>query len=155
MRLQRGPAYWLLVLGTFLWVGAIVAAPLAEARGIAAGGFIYEAFHTICHQQPERSFHLAGEPLAVCHRCTGLYLGFFVGLLAVGVFPRLSAAILARPRIILPLAVPMFIDAILFAPWNVPASRFGTGFLAAFAVSAVVWAAVGELWERHLALRET
>lgn len=155
MRLERGPAYWLLVLGTLLWVGAIVAAPLLAARGIAAAGFIYEAFHTICHQLPERSFHLAGEPLAVCHRCTGLYVGFLAGLLAMGFGPRLLAAILDRPRILLPLAVPMFVDAIVFAPWNVPASRFGTGFLAAFAVSAVVWAAVGELWERHLALRET
>ena len=29
----------------------------------------------ICHQLPERSFHLAGFQLPVCARCVGIYLG--------------------------------------------------------------------------------
>lgn len=36
----------------------------------------------ICHQRPERSFHLHGRALAVCGRCTGLYVGGALGLLA-------------------------------------------------------------------------
>lgn len=40
---------------------------------------IMEFFAPLCHQIPERSFSLAGEPLAVCHRCTGIYAGLLVG----------------------------------------------------------------------------
>jgi len=29
----------------------------------------------ICHQKPERSFFLSGLQMAVCARCTGLYVG--------------------------------------------------------------------------------
>jgi uncharacterized membrane protein len=40
-----------------------------------------EALSFLCHQQPERSFHLSGVPMAVCSRCFGIYTAFFVGLL--------------------------------------------------------------------------
>lgn len=33
------------------------------------------AFSSVCHQIPERSFHVADVSLAVCHRCTGIYAG--------------------------------------------------------------------------------
>ncbi len=45
----------------------------------ARGGYFF--FSGICHQIPERSFHLWGEPLAVCARCSGVYAGFLVGAL--------------------------------------------------------------------------
>src|SRR5262249_2651061 len=35
-----------------------------------------------CHQQPARSWHVAGEPLAVCIRCTSIYFGFLAALAA-------------------------------------------------------------------------
>jgi uncharacterized membrane protein len=34
----------------------------------------------VCHQIPERSFHVAGSQLPVCARCTGLYVGGAVGV---------------------------------------------------------------------------
>lgn len=37
----------------------------------------------VCHQRPERSFHLHGEPLPVCARCLGVYGGAAVAALAV------------------------------------------------------------------------
>jgi uncharacterized membrane protein len=42
--------------------------------------FIYAVGSVICHQLPERSFFLAGSPLPVCARCTGLYLGGLCGI---------------------------------------------------------------------------
>ena len=36
---------------------------------------VMEAFSAVCHQMPERSFHIAETSLAVCHRCTGIYAG--------------------------------------------------------------------------------
>ncbi len=37
----------------------------------------------VCHQLPERSLHYAGQPLPLCARCTGTFLGVVVGLLAL------------------------------------------------------------------------
>lgn len=45
-------------------------------------GFSYAAGSVVCHQLPDRSFHLYGVQLPVCARCTGLYLGGAIGLMA-------------------------------------------------------------------------
>ncbi|HEY5838017.1 MAG TPA: DUF2085 domain-containing protein [Pyrinomonadaceae bacterium] len=67
----------------FVVIAAIVAAPVAHANGYPAfAAAIYKAFSYLCHQIPERSFHLAGHPFAVCSRCTGLYAGFAFATLA-------------------------------------------------------------------------
>jgi len=36
--------------------------------------------YAVCHQLPERSFQVAGQPLPLCARCSGMYLGAVVGL---------------------------------------------------------------------------
>jgi uncharacterized membrane protein len=36
---------------------------------------VYGAGARVCHQRPERCFRVAGRPLPVCARCTGLYAG--------------------------------------------------------------------------------
>ena len=38
----------------------------------------YQGLGAMCHQLPERSFWIAGHPLAVCARCLGIYAGFAV-----------------------------------------------------------------------------
>jgi uncharacterized membrane protein len=59
----------------------IIAAPVVAHCGSSAAGFIYLFFSPICHQIPERSFALLGHPFAVCQRCSGIYLGLFLGFL--------------------------------------------------------------------------
>lgn len=44
--------------------------------------FAYAVGGVVCHQLPERSFFVEGHQLPVCARCTGLYLGGVVGLVA-------------------------------------------------------------------------
>lgn len=39
------------------------------------------AFSPICHQEAARSPFFAGEQLAVCHRCSGIYAGLLAGAL--------------------------------------------------------------------------
>ena len=65
----------MLAAGTAAWCVAILAAPLWNLAPV------YLFFSIICHQQPARSWIIAGEPLAVCIRCTAVYFGFFAGLL--------------------------------------------------------------------------
>lgn len=61
---------------------ACVLIALPPVLGEAAAATVRGVFDPLCHQLPGRSFHLWGEPLAVCHRCTGIYLGLFAGVLA-------------------------------------------------------------------------
>ncbi|NLD72737.1 MAG: DUF2085 domain-containing protein [Chloroflexi bacterium] len=37
----------------------------------------------VCHQIPERSLHFGGQPLPLCARCTGTFLGALTGLLVL------------------------------------------------------------------------
>lgn len=67
---------------TTAWVCLFFAAPLLEARGQGtASWMLYRLFAPLCHQLPERSFYVAGYPLAVCARCAGIYVGYTVTLL--------------------------------------------------------------------------
>jgi uncharacterized membrane protein len=73
-----------------LWVAAIVAAPLAVASphpAFSRGAvLVYGVGRMVCHQRPERSFHLYNRQLAVCARCTGLYVSALAGgLLALAI----------------------------------------------------------------------
>ena len=36
--------------------------------------------YALCHQISGRSFQINGQPLSLCARCTGMYVGIFVGL---------------------------------------------------------------------------
>jgi uncharacterized membrane protein len=114
-------------------VALIIAAPLSQAAlhpQLAAA--IYKAFSFVCHQIPDRSFHVAGNQFAVCSRCTGLYLGFAAALL---VYPMvLSVKNIDAPRRVwlFLAALPLAIDFALgyFAIWpNTHLSRFLTGAL--------------------------
>jgi uncharacterized membrane protein len=50
----------------------LLAAPWLPA---AISAIAYAVGSLVCHQIPERSFHLAGVQLPVCARCSGIYAG--------------------------------------------------------------------------------
>lgn len=114
-------------------LAAIIGAPLLQSSGHPAFAIkIYRAFSFVCHQIPERSFHLHGNKFAVCSRCTGIYAG-----LALATFAYPLARSLKRtepPRLVwlFLAAAPLAIDWSLgyFSIWqNNHVSRFATGFL--------------------------
>ena len=51
---------------------------LGHGQNLFSRGTVF-FFAGVCHQIPERSFHLWGEPAAVCSRCLGVYAGFLMG----------------------------------------------------------------------------
>jgi uncharacterized membrane protein len=73
-----------LTVGACVWVAAIVAAPYAISSHnpvlLAAGAMVYEGAGLVCHQRPERSFHVAAVQLPVCGRCFGLYVSAAFGV---------------------------------------------------------------------------
>jgi uncharacterized membrane protein len=136
-------AWTVLAAGSLAVVAAIIIAPLALANGHPAFATpIYNAFSYLCHQIPERSFHLAGHKFAACSRCTGLYGGFALAMLGYPLVRSLRRT--DTPRIIwLVLAsLPIAIDFSLgyFSIWqNKHFTRFTSGaLLGAVAVFYVV-----------------
>ena len=93
-----------------LLVVLVVAAPLAADQVPGFASPIYEVFSYLCHQIPERSFHLAGHPFAVCSRCTGLYAGFALATLALPLVRSLKRTDTPHVIWLLLSAVPLAID---------------------------------------------
>lgn len=91
---------WILPLLALLALavnGAIAAAATTRVPAVSAA--IYAGSALVCHQRPERSFHVDGVQLPVCARCLGLYAGGALGILglALTASSRGSRARLAGP----------------------------------------------------------
>jgi uncharacterized membrane protein len=151
---RRGRVAWsawgLVLAGAAGLVAMIVLAPVLRARGsLLLSQAFYEFFRKACHQMPERSFHVAGYPLAVCARCTGLYVGALAG---VAVYPlvRSLARADAPPRAwLFAAAVPTTVDFALgfFHIWeNTHWSRFSTALLLGAASAFYIVPGLVELW---------
>lgn len=131
---RRPLVVWLILAsGALLVVALIVAAPLALTNNEPGLAFtIYRAFGKVCHQLPERSYFIAGHPLAVCARCTGLYVGFTAALIVYPLAVSLRRTFTPSRKWLFMAAVPMAIDFGLtfLGIWqNTHSSRFLTGAL--------------------------
>jgi uncharacterized membrane protein len=125
--------YVALLLVSFVWLAAIFAAPMLMADGRPLSAMIiYRGLSGICHQIPDRSFHLYGLPLAVCSRCTGIYIGFAVGLMLYPFVRSLRDQTMPSRNWLIAAGFPMLID-------------FGGGFLGLFQNTFVSRAATGGL----------
>ena len=56
--------------------------PHAASASYALALIVYGAGSLLCHQLPQRSFHLWAAQMPVCARCTGLYVGAALSALA-------------------------------------------------------------------------
>jgi uncharacterized membrane protein len=77
-------ALWLtrlLALAAVGWVVVLLGAPFLPSP---LSALAYAFGSLICHQMPERSFHLRSFQLPVCARCMGLYSGAAVGAVWAG-----------------------------------------------------------------------
>ncbi len=106
--------YSLFTILILLWCIGILAVPLLKHAGwTQTADVLYSFFSRVCHQDDARSFHIEGEKVGVCIRCSGIYFGFLLGLIALPFshllrqknFPPMGFFIFA--------VVPMAIDVIL------------------------------------------
>ncbi len=91
----------------------------------------HKLFADLCHQQPDRSFWLNGQPMAVCSRCFGLYSGLFMGLIAIPFLGKILIRLNAK-KVLLITFILNIVDVAgdLSGLWqNTHLSRFTTGFL--------------------------
>jgi len=118
----------------------IVAAPLlASAEGLRPlSGPVYFIFSWVCHQDPERSLAIKGSPLAVCTRCTFLYLGVLVTSV---LYPAIGSPPVPRPRFLFIAAFPLVVDGgtqLLGLRSSTNSLRALTGFLFGLALAFYV-----------------
>jgi Predicted membrane protein (DUF2085) len=74
------------------WALLLIAAPFAASRPHASPLAtllivgVYSIGSLVCHQLPERSYHLWSAQMPVCARCAGIYLGAAVSALIAAPF---------------------------------------------------------------------
>ena len=122
-----------------------VAAPILTASHPLAAILLRGFFARLCHQDPSRSFLLAGSPIAVCVRCLGIYGG-------VAISPILHIRRAIGPRL---LAFALLLNALDVATeilhWhgNLPLPRFVLGLFLGCATGLILYPA------RRASLRST
>lgn len=93
--------------------------------------WLMHGFSTVCHQIPERSPAVNGTPLAVCHRCYGIYWGLPLAALLFLTLSRWESFLNKYAGLILLGALaPTGLDWLLgvLGLWNnTPLSRLATG----------------------------
>ena len=83
-------------VSTVAWVAWLGVAPLLPPP---LAGITYLLGSFICHQRPERSFHLGVAQLPVCARCLGIYAGAALGSLVWVVAQHRAATADRRGRV--------------------------------------------------------
>ena len=126
----------LLVVAAVAWAVVLLTAPWLPPPLTAV---VYELGAYICHQRPDRSFHIATSQLPVCARCIGVYCGAAIGGLAIPAFRRLVRSRLAIAAAVVPGLVSWLLEWTGLAhPDN--ATRAATGAVAGFVIAAVLLA---------------
>lgn len=157
--LQVSRSVWLITtVSTVAIFVTIIIAPLAEATTHPAiAAIIYKCFSFVCHQIPERSFHLYGSKFAVCSRCTGIYAGLALATLAYPLARSLKRTEPPRLVWLFLAAAPLAVDWSLgyFSIWqNNHVSRFATGFLLGVVVVFYILPGLIELSSRIFGRKE-
>jgi uncharacterized membrane protein len=107
--------YLVIAIGAGLWCALLALPPvLAHLSGSPEGApeLIASMFRPICHQLEGRSVLIFGHPMAVCSRCSAIYLAFFAGTLLYPLLRRLDTPVMP-PRWVFFLALaPMVLDVL-------------------------------------------
>jgi uncharacterized membrane protein len=153
--IAHGRLGWLLLAVSLLVIATFLLAPpwtvLGKTRLVG---------YAICHQIPERSFHIHGQQLPLCARCTGIYMGALAGFTLMWLMGHKRAASLPPTPVTLVFVgfiVALGIDGVnsyltffpgmphLYEPQNW--LRLTTGTLEGLALSAFVFPVLNySLW---------
>lgn len=160
-KLMRKQAIRVWIIGflvVFFWVLVIAGLPIAKATGLATiSSPLYSFFGLICHQLPERSFHVAGEPFAVCSRCFGVYFGMLFSFAIYPFWRNIDDIEPLSKFWLFSSLIPMSLDWALtfFGFWeNTQLSRFLTGIIVGIACATFIVPAIVEII-RNLTYRKS
>lgn len=125
--------YLVTTMACSLWVGGVWLAPYLRSRSSPWSGLAYAVYCPVCHQVADRSLLCFGQPLAVCARCTGIYLGFCLGLLFYPFLRGWRRINLPSVRVFLVVSAPIALDT-------------AANFLGLWKTAAAVRLTTGALW---------
>ncbi len=111
-----------------VWVFLIFLTPyLASKNHTYLSNYFYRVFSYFCHQRLERCLFLWKYPLAVCARCTLIYIGVLSGML---LYPLVFGKGV-RFTVVVLFAVPLILDGVSQLLWreSTNETRALTGFL--------------------------
>ena len=112
--MKRTLAYYILLVGTFIWCVSLFIPPAAAMMEGITSSFTTESYNLysrICHQFDSHSIHIFGYKLAVCARCSCIYFGFFFGVL-LAPFGLLKKYFSDRTWLVISV-IPMLLDVLL------------------------------------------
>jgi uncharacterized membrane protein len=119
-----------------VWIAGILLDPLIRAAGGVDStllSLLGRVYSRVCHQIGDRSFHIAGHPLAVCARCFGIYVGYLAGLIVYPFARPLTQTELPHRRWLIAALAPVAVDVaggFLGIFENTLSSRSLTGLIA-------------------------
>lgn len=133
---QRGLYGGILVAFTLLWVATLGSGPWGTRWH-----WPYHLFHWVCHQDPQRSFWINGQPMAVCSRCFGIYSSLFLGWLLLPLVGGKLLPFMRRTRYLLGVAFLVNVVDVaghFLGLWdNTVWTRLATGALLGLAAAAI------------------
>lgn len=119
------------------WIGLmavtvlLVLATLPPFLAAPERSFLYLVFSGACHQIAERSPHLFGVSLAVCHRCYGAYLALPLAALVFRYAGRWDALLNRHAAVLLTISIAVpgvdWLAGLLDVWTNTPFTRVVTG----------------------------
>ncbi|MBX3288056.1 MAG: DUF2085 domain-containing protein [Acidobacteria bacterium] len=142
-------AWFIVALIAAVWaLATVLPAILPHVSETITGSSFFRFFGYICHQMPERSFHIGVHQFGVCSRCFGVYFGVAAGVLAYPLWRNVDE-IEPLPRIwLFASIIPMGIDWSMgmLGIWeNNHLSRFVTGLILGVGCSTYIVPAVVEI----------
>jgi len=97
-----------------LWCIGIISVPLLKQSGwMQTADVLYSFFSRVCHQDDARSFHIDGEKIGVCIRCSGIYFGFLIGLISLPLSHILRRKNFPAVGFFFFAVIPMAVDVVL------------------------------------------
>lgn len=140
--------------GSLLFNIGYFSAPLFQyASHQSLASFIYQIFSPLCHQMESRSFLLFELPLAVCARCTGIYIGFLAALLYLLFTLNKPLKTIPKKRYLFLLLSPALLDFILnvFGIFSFPIFwRAFTGFLLGVILTFYIMPGICEIGSQRI-----
>ena len=111
------------------------------------------AISFMCHQRSDRSFYIKGKKLPLCARCTGMLIGYFLGIITAIILECNYYIQLTM------LIIPMIIDGIVQQWFGIESNnvrRLVTGMLGGIAIiNAFIGIHMFTLWWLGLLLNKT
>lgn len=140
MQIQQISLYLLVLVLTFAVLVSALGGGLFNQEFPWIFQWQHQAFFNFCHQIPERSFWINGQPMAVCSRCIGIYSGFAAGWILLPLWSVKKIGGWSMKKVALGFVLINFFDIVgnMLGFWeNTLVSRSALGYTIGFSAALI------------------